>query len=378
MAKFTDCARLGLEGRRNRFLAFARCGTAYFVGMRYSEICGLIFEWILTVTINVAYKKFFVRRSDNSSALGVRKLPWGALPWRVPARRKVSSIRPPLKITIWLKAVNCGISHGLRMVPVLATETLCSYFEDYNWRQTQRLGKKGRFKIGSRARRKHGYTFCWGGEVIKHQRTRLVMTIFMVLVSGTWFCCGQKAHATTAVEIQQWLQAHNQLRSLHGVPPVTWSATLAESAQAWANTCPLPGNHSNWGYGENMHFATGSIADSDDCENYENVIECIVKDGWYVEQESLYDYNNPEAEFNLVSLHFTQIVWKSTTEIGCGYRTDCGGDWPYVSVCQYNPPGNVIGDFADNVFPKVISPAPPPQSEVINIIPDISPLLLSD
>jgi hypothetical protein len=205
------------------------------------------------------------------------------------------------------------------------------------------------------------------------------MTIFMVLVSGTWFCCGQKAHAATAAEIEQWLQAHNQLRSLHGVPPVTWSATLAESAQAWADTCP--GEHSCSKEkepcpGENMHWATGSIADSVYCVEYENVIECIVKGGWYVEQEAEYDYNNPEVEYNLDSLHFTQVVWKSTAEIGCGYRTDCGGDWPYVSVCQYNPAGNVVGEFADNVFPKVISP--PPSSEVINIIPEISPFLLND
>ena len=189
----------------------------------------------------------------------------------------------------------------------------------------------------------------------------------MVLVSGAWVCCGQKAHAATAAEIQQWLQVHNQLRSLHGVPPVTWSATVAASAQAWANTCPLPGNHSSWGYGENMHFGPDNLADIVDCVKYENVMECIVKAGWYVDQEPLYDYNNPEAEYNLDSLHFTQVVWKSTTEIGCGYRTDCGGDWPYVSVCQYNPPGNVVGYFADNVFP-----------EVINIIPEISPFLLNN
>ena len=40
--------------------------------------------------------------------------------------------------------------------------------------------------------------------------------------------------------------------------------------------------------------------------------------------------------------HFTQMVWKTTTEIGCavGKRKDIPG---YIVVCRYNPPGNVIG-----------------------------------
>jgi hypothetical protein len=33
------------------------------------------------------------------------------------------------------------------------------------------------------------------------------------------------------------LQRHNQYRSLHGVPPLTWSSTLAANASSWANGC---------------------------------------------------------------------------------------------------------------------------------------------
>lgn len=141
-------------------------------------------------------------------------------------------------------------------------------------------------------------------------------------------------HAATTSEIQEWLQKHNIYRTLHGVPEVTWSNTVAASAQAWANTCPS--GHSGTGYGENIAWATNDIG-----------VSAVVK-LWY-DEEPLYDYNNPGFSPN--TGHFTQVVWKGTTEIGCGYKTGCATGWPNVWVCQYNPPGNYIGQFANNVFP---------------------------
>jgi hypothetical protein len=38
--------------------------------------------------------------------------------------------------------------------------------------------------------------------------------------------------------------------------------------------------------------------------------------------------------------HYTQVVWKTTTEIGCGMATGSANDY---LVCQYSPGGNVIG-----------------------------------
>jgi hypothetical protein len=48
--------------------------------------------------------------------------------------------------------------------------------------------------------------------------------------------------------------------------------------------------------------------------------------------------------------HFTQLVWKNTTSMGCA-RKECNKDdapgW-YVA-CEYWPRGNVVGQFKDNV-----------------------------
>jgi len=54
--------------------------------------------------------------------------------------------------------------------------------------------------------------------------------------------------------------------------------------------------------------------------------------------------------------HFTQMVWKGTTSIGCAIQTSCDlADydpkfWPVqFFVCEYGPAGNVIGHYAENV-----------------------------
>ncbi len=176
---------------------------------------------------------------------------------------------------------------------------------------------------------------------MKKQPKKKVSVAIFILFILTLFNHGGSAFSATAAEIQQWLQAHNQKRTLHGVPSVTWSATVAASTQAYANTCPS--GHSSSGYGENLTWA-----------NYIMSLQSVV-DGWYNE-EPLYDYNNPG--FSFATGHFTQVVWKGTTQIGCGYRTGCGGTWPNVWMCQYNPAGNVIEHFAANVFPPE-QPSPP-------------------
>lgn len=176
---------------------------------------------------------------------------------------------------------------------------------------------------------------------MEKQHKYIMVAIFTLIIANAFFIFGEKASCATPEEIQQWLQAHNNYRALHGVPAVTWSTTLEASAQAWADTCPS--GHSSSGYGENMAFASYALSP-------QNVV-----DYWYSE-EIYYDYNNPG--WSSQTGHFTQVVWKSTTQIGCGCKTGCSSGWWCVCVCQYNPPGNVIGQFAENVLPPTSAPLP--------------------
>lgn len=68
---------------------------------------------------------------------------------------------------------------------------------------------------------------------------------------------------------------------------------------------------------------------------------------WY-DEVSKYSFNNPG--FGMSTGHFTQVVWKSTTEVGCGIAM---GNGKVIGVGHYSPAGNVLGQFVQNVLPKV-------------------------
>ena len=58
---------------------------------------------------------------------------------------------------------------------------------------------------------------------------------------------------------------------------------------------------------------------------------------------------NPEDPENHQALHFTQVVWKGTTELGCAFVTCSAGTIflaaSHFLVCEYHSAGNVIGEF---------------------------------
>jgi hypothetical protein len=47
--------------------------------------------------------------------------------------------------------------------------------------------------------------------------------------------------------------------------------------------------------------------------------------------------------------HFTQVIWKESTELGIAKAKGKNGS-TYI-VANYNPGGNMMGDYKDNVFP---------------------------
>ena len=134
------------------------------------------------------------------------------------------------------------------------------------------------------------------------------------------------------------LIAHNRVRAEHCAEPLTWSDDLAAEATAWANQLAATGcafQHSRSNHGENLAAGTSGALDAD-----------AVVAMWAGEEEK-YDYRR--AAFGMNTGHFTQVVWKDTLAVGCGVATCAGRDtW----VCNYDPPGNVEGDFALNVAPR--------------------------
>lgn len=130
------------------------------------------------------------------------------------------------------------------------------------------------------------------------------------------------------------LDIHNAMRARHGASGLSWSASLAQKAQSWAEGC---GFHHSGAPGENLAHTTGPKSPVD-----------LVK-LWYDEEKD-YDYRSGTAHSaGAVIGHFTQLVWTDTREIGCGVA-QCPSLGTYL-VCRYDPPGNVISHYQEHVKP---------------------------
>lgn len=120
------------------------------------------------------------------------------------------------------------------------------------------------------------------------------------------------------------LSHHNSYRAAHGAGPLSWNDQAAGFAQAMADTCVFEHSSPPRTFGENI------------AQGYLDFTSAV--GAWYAEHPL---YN---GDFTMAAGHFSQLVWKSTTSVGCGYRHDCG-----LLFCEYYPPGNVMGAFHYNV-----------------------------
>ncbi len=131
--------------------------------------------------------------------------------------------------------------------------------------------------------------------------------------------------------------AHNRVRGKHCAGPLAWSSKLAQVAQRWADSLRDKGcmfSHSGGTYGENLAAGTSGMLDP----------EAVVK-MWY---DEIADYKFPNGGFSMKTGHFTQVVWRGTTHLGCG-RSQCKG--MDIWVCEYDPAGNWEGQYRENVLP---------------------------
>jgi pathogenesis-related protein 1 len=148
------------------------------------------------------------------------------------------------------------------------------------------------------------------------------------------------ATAGGTVDATAMLAAHNRWRSGVGVPPLRWSDKLAGIAQGWAdhltsNGCSM--YHSGNGYGENIYQAS-ALMWSDGRNELQKKTPQHVTDSWGSEVKF---YNYADNSCSGVCGHYTQLVWKTTTEVGCAMSV-CGNN-SQIWVCSYYPAGNFVG-----------------------------------
>ncbi|MBS1627671.1 MAG: hypothetical protein JSR09_09480 [Bacteroidetes bacterium] len=135
--------------------------------------------------------------------------------------------------------------------------------------------------------------------------------------------------------IKAILTEHNFYRKQIQVASLQWSDILSKEAEQYAlqlaktNTFKHSTNRNN--EGENLWMGTANAY--------------TIKDmlGSWTEEAKDFVYNifpNCSKNGNVVG-HFTQIVWRTTTQVGCAIATNGNNDY---LVCRYFPAGNWIGE----------------------------------
>lgn len=167
----------------------------------------------------------------------------------------------------------------------------------------------------------------------------VVLTSLMVSMSAAL-----SATTLTAAEQTEMVTAHNTWRTEVGTPNLKWSATLADSAQAWADSlktnqaCKMVHSQTA-GVGENLYWASPLKYSTGQVE-VQAVSATKVTASWGGEKKD-YTYATNSCAVGKVCGHYTQVVWKASTEVGCG-KAICS-DKSQVWACQYTPAGNYVG-----------------------------------
>jgi pathogenesis-related protein 1 len=117
------------------------------------------------------------------------------------------------------------------------------------------------------------------------------------------------------------------------LPALTWNEAAASVASSWAANCRFTHNPAvgGLGLGENLYASTGTPTPTE------------VVSSWAAERTS---YDLAANSCSGTCGHYTQLVWRPTTSVGCGWAS-CAANSPFGNgrwtlwVCDYSPAGNV-------------------------------------
>ena len=160
------------------------------------------------------------------------------------------------------------------------------------------------------------------------------------------------AAPVSALDSDRWLEQHNLYRCMHDSPDLVWSTAMGNDAANYADSLgttmvhsdsynfapPLGPAGENLAYGHFASTAAGGI---------ENVVSA-----WYSEVDdcaSLPGCTTPSSTSKQVG-HFTALIWKGATTLGCGYSN------ARMYVCRYkagdtksSDTPNMAGSYTQNV-----------------------------
>ena len=141
--------------------------------------------------------------------------------------------------------------------------------------------------------------------------------------------------------------AHNNARAAVDtatpLPALEWDPVLADYAKTYLMKCidneaptglvdhdPDRSNVAGYQYiGENIYASSGGASGEDAVANW-------------ISEKANYNYANNTC--NGVCGHYTQVVWRNTTHLGCALYNCQGLQFPSTILCDYGPGGNFNGE----------------------------------
>ncbi|CAN8257346.1 unnamed protein product [Cochlearia groenlandica] len=181
---------------------------------------------------------------------------------------------------------------------------------------------------------------------LSHQFPLFITSFFflLLLLSAGAFTPAATPKATTTPrtinrarnqqQSTEFLQSHNAARESSGASNLKWDQGLARFASKWAKQrktdCKMA--HSSGPYGENMFWY----------QRNENWSPKRVVAKW-MEESLNYDRITNTCQSGKMCGHYTQIVWRATTAVGCA-RAKCDSGRGFLVVCEYSPSGNYEGE----------------------------------
>ncbi len=136
---------------------------------------------------------------------------------------------------------------------------------------------------------------------------------------------------------RELLAAHNTYRRDVAEPSLTWSDSLAQGAKAWARHLAESHEfaHSKApNVGENLWMgSSGKYTAAQMVKSWGDEKRFFVSGKPFPDVSSSGNWRDVG--------HYTQIIWRNTTAVGCGLEHNATNDY---LVCRYSPPGNIVSE----------------------------------
>lgn len=134
------------------------------------------------------------------------------------------------------------------------------------------------------------------------------------------------------------LAAHNHERAMVGHPPLQWDPELAASAASYGPQLARlrrlvhSPRDTRPGQRENLAMASHGQLSPEELVGLWRAEKKMLRPGRFPDVSSTGNWADVA--------HYTQMVWRTTTRVGCAVHSESGFDY---LICRYTPPGNIDG-----------------------------------